>query len=1533
MTGHSSGEIAAAYALGALSLEDAMLVAYFRGVASSNLAAKGLGKGSMMAVGMSKDAALPLIKTLTQGKAVVACSNSPASITVSGDEPAVDELFLILEKKKIFARKLVVEVAYHSHHMLAVAEEYRSSLSSIELLEPRTDVEFFSSVTGSRVVSSDLGPDYWVENMLSEVKFHQSLSQLCSQTGNSKRSRKRAGASAIDALVEVGPHSALAGPIKQTIQADEKLSGTSIAYYSALVRKTNAIDSVLKLVSGLLTSGYPVSLSKVNNMTGKESVLVDLPPYSWNHSNSYWSESRKSKALRNRPFPRSDLLGALEPSCSPLEPRWCNYIRLYEVPWARDHKIQGNIVYPAAGYIVMAIEAAVQRASQRSVSNITGFKLREISIGAALVIPEDPGEVEVAITLKSFSDSLRSPSDLWDEFVISSVSGEDRWTEHCRGLVSVQTPSKLTNIIDGQVQELAERQFYSDMIADYESKCDKDVDIPRFYEQVTKLGLEYGPTFACMTAARSASTSSFCIGHLKIPDTADVMPKNFQFPFVVHPATLDSIFHTIFVALSAATGEMKDPAVPISVEEIFVSEKISREPGHELVSYTSTEKKDHRYLSASLTVFSDSDSDKALPVISIRDITCASLEREGGQNPSDELQRRAYNLEWQPDVDLLSHQTLEEICQNPPTPDQINLRHKLEMAAFYLLKDVTDTFAKESESVRSTYQQELGSLFKSQVDAMIQKHTGKDSAEFISASDYEKQLILAEAKSSGPEGAFLCQIGEQLPSLLGGGITSSSLLGELDLAKFFGPSDIFLNCKSASKFLKLLGHKNPTLSVLAVGDLSAVASIPVLAGLGPGDKLPPFANFEYTDPEFDISGMIKVKAPAWNGLISRKTLDIEADLSDQDCTLESYDVIVAYHMIGSIKSVQATLENARKLLKPNGKLLLIGRVLRSLVASTLFGFLPSILAKQIAIEDSHPPMSEEDWTRVLSETHFSRDAVASNSADKQRQGALFLTAIPEVRPTIKHPDVLIITEDHQSGIPAQLKPVLSGLIITIKFATLEEAQPTSDQVCIVLSELNKDVLINPCMKEWDALKSIFLKSGGVLWVTQGGAVASCKPNNNLVAGFARTVRSETGNVPLMTLDLDAVNRSDDAAAVNVISSLFERYFYVGVNPRDIEHEYAVRAGVLSIPRLVEDVELAEFIATSQDDPKPEMQPFRQSGRPLHMIVGTPGLLDSLYFTDDDRFDDELPSDWVQMEVKATGFNFKDVMMALGQIKVKKLGWEASGVVNALGKDVTGFSIGDRVLCYGAALFSTDYCGPALQFHKIPEHVSFETAAALPVTYATAYYSIHHIAHMQKGETVLIHAASGGLGQALIELCQLIGVEIFATVGTRDKKQFLMEHFKIPESHIFFSRDSSFANGVKRMTNGQGVDVIMNSLAGENLRLTWDCLAPYGRFVELGQRDIMVNTRLEMGQFHKNTTFSAFMLDYLIEQRPAVASKVVADVMDLFRSGAIKGPSPVHAFSICEVEKALQTMQTGGHMGKLVAVNKEGDMVKVRTRGV
>ena len=1531
VTGHSSGEIAAAYAFGALTWQDAMEVAYYRGVASSNVQKTGKVRGAMMAVGMSEGDVQPYISGLKKGAAKVACVNSPSSTTVSGDVSAIDELQNILETEKLFARKLAVEVAYHSHHMALVAEEYLAAISGISTLREREDVQFFSSVTGKRVSSaSELGPAYWASNLVGQVKFADSLSQLCYETSSGKRQRKRATAPTVNTLIEIGPHAALAGPVRQILQADTKLKDASIEYMSALVRKSDAVKTTFDIASKLVVRGYKIAFPAINRPMGHSShnLLVDLPSYSWNHGESYWAEPRISAVFRNRKFPRTDLLGALDKNSNPLEPRWRNHLRTSEIPWINDHKVQSNVVYPAAGYIAMAIEAAFQRATERAVTNITGYRLREISVGSALIIPEQSGEVEILATFKPYSESVRSPSDVWDEFCVFSVTEDNSWTEHCRGLVSVVTPQKSANIINGDVQAAAEKRLHARVIAETEEKCVKDVDVKEFYRHLTNLGLEYGPTFANMIKARSARNS--CVAEIVSPDTASVMPMNFQYPFILHPAMLDSMLHPIFIALSAEVGLLQDPVVPVFLGEIFISQSIVSQPGAKLTTYTSTRKKDERYVVASLSAF-DKEAPDDGPVLTMTDLECTILARDTVESSSQELKRVAYNFEWQPDVDLLSSQQVTDICLSvQPSSEEVNNSRALEQVAFYYLESTLKIVASSEVQKMHPHHQKLWERMKYFSSRVREEKLDVQTAPWISATQLEQADLRHHVRDSGAEGNLLYHIGRQLPAILRKEVEPLNLMigkghlgGNFEAYKQERPRHNRL-LEALNKYLQLLAHKNPYLSVLEIGAEAGGASSSIMQALsGTEEEVARFERYTYTNVSNEIFEGVKEQFSAWRHLFTCQSLDIELNPLEQGFEAESYDVIIAVHVLHGTKSVPDTLTHVHKLLKPGGRLIFIEMTREHLSSTILFGTLPSWWAGQ------DPIMSEREWDSVLLQSGFSglKAAVCDSPNELDHQSSMMVSMVPQ-KTSVTHPDVLIIAEEHDCGVSLpRLLGLLSDMGISAVISTFAKAQPKG-KICIVLSELCGSYLYDPTQQHFDTIKDIFIRAEGVLWVVRGSVCSPEDPNGSLVLGLARTARSENGEHTIVTLDLDNGPPLADSAAADTILSLFKSHFALEKDgDRTLDVEYAEKNGVLMIPRIVENNAINQTLKGFMSLPVPEDQRFHQLGRPLRMEV-TPGFLDSIRFVDDERFLQELSDDDVEIEVRAVGLNFKDVMMGLGQILSEALGGEASGVVSRVGKSVRGFSVGDRVSCYGFGTFSNFYRGRFSAFQKMPDEMSFELGAALPVTYCTAFYSVYHLARVSKEDSVLIHAATGGLGQAIIELCQLVGAEVFATVGTLEKKALLMDRFAIPEDHIFFSRDGSFASEVMRMTGGKGTDVIMNSLAGEALRLTWNCIAPYGRFIELGARDLTVNTRLEMANFLKNPMFAAFNLVYLIRQKRAVADKVWADVMELFHQKSLKGPTPLRTYSMSDVEKALRTMQTGRHIGKLVAVAEPDVTVKV-----
>nr|POE88317.1 reducing polyketide synthase fub1 [Quercus suber] len=275
------------------------------------------------------------------------------------------------------------------------------------------------------------------------------------------------------------------------------------------------------------------------------------------------------------------------------------------------------------------------------------------------------------------------------------------------------------------------------------------------------------------------------------------------------------------------------------------------------------------------------------------------------------------------------------------------------------------------------------------------------------------------------------------------------------------------------------------------------------------------------------------------------------------------------------------------------------------------------------------------------------------------------------------------------------------------------------------------------------------------------------------------------------------------------------------------------------------------------------------------------------------------------------------MVAMGYINDTEMGCDAAGIITRVGSQVSTLKPGDRVACMAFGAYRNVIRSPEKLVQKIPDNMSFEDAASLMVVHITAYQSLVEIARLQPGESILIHAAAGGLGQAAIQLAQHIGAKIFVTVGSTSKKELIMETYGIPEDHIFNSRDLTFADAVLRSTNSLGVDVVINSLAGEALRKTWTCIKDFGRFIELGKKDILANTGLEMMPFLRNVIFAGVNLEHVFRTSKDHLAKITSQVFDLVRAGHIGVVKPTTVFSIDEAEKAFRMMQQGKHTGKIV----------------
>lgn len=324
--------------------------------------------------------------------------------------------------------------------------------------------------------------------------------------------------------------------------------------------------------------------------------------------------------------------------------------------------------------------------------------------------------------------------------------------------------------------------------------------------------------------------------------------------------------------------------------------------------------------------------------------------------------------------------------------------------------------------------------------------------------------------------------------------------------------------------------------------------------------------------------------------------------------------------------------------------------------------------------------------------------------------------------------------------------------------------------------------------------------------------------------------------------------------------------------------------------------------------------------PNHTLgITTPGVLDSMTPVPADR---RAPGEGeVEIQVAAAGLNFRDVLRALGMLSsehdagtaVVGFGAECSGKIVRLGKGVTDLNIGDDVLAFSTKSFSGFVTTSAKAVARIPVGLGFVEAASIPMVFLTAYHALNGLARVRKGERVLIHAAAGGVGLAAVQIARMKGAEVIASVGSQGKREYL-ESLGI--THITTSRSLDFVEDVRRFTDGQGVDVVLNALAGEFIPASLGLLRSGGRFIEIGARDIYQNANIGLRPFANNLTFSAFDLGQVASSDPDYLRQMLAEILEAFERGRLH-LLPIETYAIENAAAAFQYMAAARHIGKVV----------------
>lgn len=1503
MTGHSSGEIAASYAAGFITFKSAMAISFFRGQAATEVCKKAFGQGGMLALGVGPVEAAELIQSALQPgdvTAVIAAVNGPKSVTVSGDRIAIEAVERVASNKGIFARTLKVNVAYHSPHMEPVADKYLADIKAHSSMLCASNVACVSSVTGRRHYAEDSTCEYWVQNLVQPVQFSAAIEKLVTTPC--------ADGSVPDVLVEIGPHGALKNPIDQTLQKFASQTPASlprVEYLPSLVRGTSADHALLDLVGRLYTLGSPVDLGKVNQTHHESaSIVTDLPSYHWNKASRYQHQSAVSTQKAHPGHAYNTLTGWKRPSSTASEHVFRQVFTLDEMPWIRDHVIAGEVLFPFTGYLSIVIAAVKALSPGDTPLNVVSA--HDLHIKRGLRIQEEE-RVDLTTTFRPAEIGKETTSpNVWN-FEIVSWSVANSWTVHCTGKIESSA-----NMLSGEspvLRSLSRDLSHPDL---------READTQGEYELLDRTGVVYGPEFRTMQ--KLWYTPGLVVHETQLRDLGQ--PIQSQSPVSTDAPTLDSFLHSIGIIQGSPMS--RRVSVPTYFQKIKVSNRINAGKGQRFSIATRLESLDLKTgtMRVKVGVFlmpSGGDKEDLTPIVEIESFTLKSMTEPDVEKELAELPR-SYFERVVPCLDFVGQEEMVRLVGEEPFYQQA-VRHRQvlnDVGAYFMVSALASLAASDKARLPphlSSFVQWAESL-------------AADASTQATVQSLNAPAVVEEVRATDAKGEMLVALGKQLSRILRLEVEPLEIMLKDDLlSRNYEEDSSAMRCNAAlGRFVSRLADSDPNLRILEIGAGTGSATFGILEAISrEGQDIPSFREYIFTDISSGFFENARKKLSRWSDWLHYEKLDISKDPVSQGFVADTYDLVVASNVLHATSNMTETIHNVEKLLKPGGKLLLMENVAHQ-TCNMPYGLLPGWwLAQDDYRGGQGPLLSKDSWHRLLSTNGFS--GVEGQIDDFPGEEVHLMTAMWSTKlqraaldndgKVSKQITIAGQLADNESieFAEALVEQVDESLGSALLCAQPSEVHTAESPICVFVDSPTASIFRDLGENGFTNIQKLLTEVHSLIWVVPEDA----PPEAYMIKGLLRTLRLEDTSRNLLLIE--KVPRSSAGAAIVVqLAERLTRSHQEAVIWSDQDFVWHDR--MICVPRLtLSKAGKHTFASEAGLVMKEEQQIFQNENEAFGMTIDMAGSPDSIYFHRTDALhQDALGDDEVIIRVEAVGVNFRDLLLVLGSMPWSGPGLEGAGVIRSVGAAVTNLRPGDRVCYISSANGYANYLRlPATSLCKIPDDLSTIDAATLPIAYSTALVCFER-ANLQRGDTVLIHAASGAVGLACIAMAKHMGAsQIFVTCGSEEKKSFLRHSSGISQKCIFSSRSASFKDDILSATHGRGVDVVINSLSGDLLQESFALVADFGRFIEIGRKDFLLNNHLGMRPFDRNITFSGVDLYKLFTQKPRVLKECLCKIMRLFEGeNSSVGPiRPLTVMSVSQIASALRKLQSGQNMGKIV----------------
>ncbi len=1499
--GHSLGEYVAACVAGAVSLEDALGL-----VAARGRLMQALPRNGGMASVFAEETRVARILEPYASRLSIAGINEPAQVVVSGERAALDEVLSQLAHERVKFQPLVVSHAFHSPLMTPMLAEFEAAAARVKWSAPR--VPLISNVTGEPVGTGELGPEYWTRHVMAPVRFTRTVETM--------------HAAGVRVFLEAGPHPTLLG------MAARSLPTGAVELVPSLRKGKDDWTQMLDAVARLFVCGARVDW--VGFDRGFSRRRIALPTYPFERER-YWVTSESPAAREIAPVDPNvhPLLGTPVRAAVLEDDVFESTIRQRTHSWVFDHRVHGSVILPAAAFVEMGLAAG------RAVWGGVTHEIRDLSIHAPIVL--DPSTATTVQVVVTGADAERTTMR-----VFSSAAAGAAWHLHAEARLARAASSESPAALD---------------LSAVESRCPVEVSAETYYASLAARGIDLGPAFAALTTIRRGTDEA--LARIELPLAAGRSSS-----YAVHPVLLDAAIQT----LGAALGDVSSgPYVPVAFARAHVQGPCgSAAWGHARLH---GEPSGGTFTADVSLLAVDGTPLASIEGLRLQRADRSALRRASGDRVDDWL----FEIQW-------DAQPASEVGAASARPSIQDLHDRVEphvsalfadagvatyeqalpliedLAARYVVGALTSLGwdPEPGEQVSAVALCDRLNIVKSQrrlvgrlleilgetgvlrweTDGWVVLTAPKASETASRLADLQRQY----GPTLTAELGLLAACGPHLGGVLNGSVDPLGLLfpgGSSALAE-----SLYQVSPVGRAFNRLIG--DVVAEAVAARDGRRIRILEIGGGTGATTSfvvphLPSHAEYVFTDisPAFTTHAREKFAAYPF---VTCQPLDIERGPAAQGVGQRQFDVIIAANVLHATRDLGETFAHVRSLLAPGGMLVILEVLQRQRWIDLTFGLTDGwwrFVDREL--RPDYPLLDRERWLAFLSEQGFGEIAAIPAPCERSVShmqailvaGALRVEAQPSwilvadergvgralADALAKRGESVVVLSAAESPSGAALRSAVAGALDRAPCRGIVHLRAIDDDAALGSVRALETFEQHLCGGVLDLVHTLNARADAppLTIVTRGAQPVAARdvvsPAAATVWGLGRVIALEHPELGCRRIDIDPESPDGIDALVTELLGGSD------------EPEVAFRSGERRVPRLVKRV------------PEPTVgTPAAKESYTLES--GSRGTFDGLRLVSVARVR-PAPGE-VQVHVEATGLNFKDVMNVLGMYPGNPgpLGGECAGTVVEVGAGVERVRVGDRVLAIAPGAFSRYVTTRASLVARVPDRLGFGEAATLGIPFVTAGVALHQVARIQPGERVLIHAAAGGVGLAAVQLALRAGAVVFATAGSPEKRGYLQS---IGVPHVLNSRTLEFAEDILRLTEGEGVDVVLNSLAGEFIARSFEALARGGRFVEIGKGGWTEERVQALG---KDIAYSVVDWTTTAVEEPDAIGEILDGIVRDVERGTLS-PLPRREFGVDRAEDAFRFMAQARHIGKIVVthgagahrVNVRGDVSYLITGGL